>query len=269
MSDTPRTYMRWGQSGGFSGGPRNKRARVLKVVAGVVAVFVVYTVWISRDTNPAGEFIASDQRIQVVVPDLMKNRERLAGTPVWPLISASAPVARAYELLREDFGFPEWMLRNLVGGDVIVSGRDAETLSDLLYIARMTTVGCLIQRLLRLRPGVEGEWAGGLRLKKLVKKDLWYAARGRTLIASGSREALVRALTLTPEDRAEVGLLDGTIADEGAENARGLLRLEADARSAGSLKKSTSRCRLKIPAAPAFGSGRNFGRSGGSGCRKS
>ena len=82
MSDTPRTYMRWGQSGGFSGGPRNKRARVLKVVAGVVAVFVVYTLWISRDTNPAGEFIASDQRIQVVVPDLMKNRERLAGTPV-------------------------------------------------------------------------------------------------------------------------------------------------------------------------------------------
>ena len=229
MSATPRTYMRWGQAGGFSGGPRHERDRALKVVAAGAAVFVVYVFWISRDTNPAGEFIASDQRIQVVVPDMMKHRERMAGAPVWPLISASAPIARAHELLREDFGFPEWMLRNLVGGDVIVSGKDVETLSDLLYIARMTTVGCILQRVLRMRPGIEGQWAGGLKLRKIVEKDVWYAARGRTLIASRSREALVRALTLTPEDRAEAGLLDGMIADEGAADARGVVRLEADA----------------------------------------
>lgn len=228
MSDAPRTYMRWGQSGGFSGGPSRAGTRTLKIVLALAALFTAFVMWVSRDTHPVHEFIALDRSIQLVVPQAMMNRERMAATPIWSSVSDTTRLARAHELLNEDFGLPEWVLRNLVGGDVIISGNDLDQMSDLLYITRMTTVGSAIQRLLRLRPGIEGEWAGGLKLRKFVEADLWYAARGRTLIASASRETLVQALTLKPEERSDAEAVARLMADAGAEDARGTLRLASD-----------------------------------------
>ncbi len=228
MSDTPRTYMRWGQSGGFSGGPSRAGTRAVKAVLALAAVFIAFVMWVSRDTNPVHEFIALDRGIQVVVPQAMMNRERVAATPVWSSVSGATRLARAHELLNEALGLPEWVLRNLVGGDVIISGNDLDQMSDLIYITRMTTVGSVIQRVLRLRPGIEGEWAGGLKLRKFVEEDIWYAARGRTRIASASREALVRALTLKPEERSDAQAVARLMADAGAEDARGTLRLASD-----------------------------------------
>ncbi len=224
MSEAPRTYMRWGQSGGFSGGPGRQGNRTLRVVLTLAAVFAAFVIWVSRDTNPVHEFIALDRSIQLVVPKAMLNRERVAGTPLWSSVSEATRLARAHELLNEDFGFPEWMLRNLVGGNVIITGNDLDQMSDLLYITRMTTVGCVIQRAIWLRPGIKGEWAGGLKLRKFVEADVWYAARGRTLIASSSREALVRALTLRPDEQADAEAVDRMMADAGAEDARGTFR---------------------------------------------
>ena len=225
MSEAPRTYMRWGQSGGFSGGPGREGNRTLRVVLALAVVFIAFVLWVSRDTTPVHEFIALDQNIQLVVPQAMLNRERVAGTPIWSSVSKATRLARAHELLNENFGFPEWVLRNLVGGDVIITGNDLDQMSDLLYITRMTTVGCVIQRMIRLRPGIKGEWAGGLKLRKFVEADIWYAARGRTLIASSSREALVRALTLRPEERTDAEAVARLMADAAAEYARGTLRL--------------------------------------------
>ena len=225
MSEAPRTYMRWGQSGGFSGGPGREGNRTLRVVLALAVVFIAFVLWVSRDTTPVHEFIALDQNIQLVVPQAMLNRERVAGTPIWSSVSKATRLARAHELLNENFGFPEWVLRNLVGGDVIITGNDLDQMSDLLYITRMTTVGCVIQRMIRLRPGIKGEWAGGLKLRKFVEADIWYAARGRTLIASSSREALVRALTLRPEERTDAEAVARLMADAAAEDARGTLRL--------------------------------------------
>ena len=223
MSEAPRTYMRWGQSGGFSGGPGRQGTGTLRVVSALAVAFIAFVIWVSRDTNPVHEFIALDHSIQLVVPRAMLNRERVAGTPIWSSVSKATRLARAHELLNEDFGFPEWVLRNLVGGDVIITGNDLDQMSDLLYITRMTAVGCVIQRAVRMRPGIKGEWAGGLEMRKFVGADIWYAARGRTLIASSSREALVRALTLRPEERTDEETVGRMMADAGAEDARGTL----------------------------------------------
>ena len=223
MSGTARTYMRWGQSGGFSGGPGREPNRILRFFLVLAFAFLAFVMWVSRDTNPVHEFIALDRSIQLVVPQAMLNRERVTGTPIWSSIPEATPLARAHKLLNADFGFPEWVLRNLVGGDVIISGKDLGRMSDLIYITRMTMVGCAIQRVIWLRPGIKDEWTGGLKLRKFAGADIWYAARGRTLIASSSREALVRALTLRPEERTDPEAVERMMADAGGEDVRGTL----------------------------------------------
>ncbi len=169
MSEAPRTYMSWGQSSGFSGGRRRGLRPVTKAAFAAAAVFCVFAFLVSRDTHPAHEFIAVDQGIQFVARDAMKNRDRVVQAPLWASVPGATLFNPIRELLENDFGFPEWMLRNFVGGDVIVTGNDMDRMSDLLFITKMTTVGCVIQRINRLHPGVIGDSAGGLKLRKLVE----------------------------------------------------------------------------------------------------
>ena len=230
MSETPRSYTPRGGPGGFSRRRGRGLGSTIRIVGAVVGVFLVLVVWVSRDTHPIHEFIASDQKIQIVAPKAMKHRERVAQAPLWSSVPGLPLLISIRELLEDDFGFPEWMLRNLVGGDVIVTGNDTERLSDLLFMTKMTTVGCVVQRMNRLRPGIAEDWAGGLRLRRLVGSDIWYTVRGRTLIASASRDSLVNALTLTPEARADPESLEGLLSGDPSQNARATIRLDPDER---------------------------------------
>ena len=168
MGGTPGTYVSWGQPSGFSGGRRRGLRPVTKAAYAAAAVFCVFTFVVSRDTHPAHEFIAVDQGIQFIARDAMKNRDRVAQAPLWASVPGATLLNPIRELLENDFGFPEWMLRNFVGGDVIVTGNDMDRMSDLLFITKMTTVGCVIQRMNRLHPGVIGDWAGGHHLVNLL-----------------------------------------------------------------------------------------------------
>lgn len=228
MSERPRTYIRRERSRGFFRGRGQGLRPAIKVVSAAAAIFLAFVFLVSRDTHPTHEFIALDQKIQIVAPNAMRNRERVAQAPLWSAVLGARLLIPLRELLEDDFGFPEWMLRNLIGGDVIVTGNDTSRMSDLIFITKMTTVGCVIQRMNRLRPGIIEDWAGGLKLRRLVEADIWYTVRGRTLIASASRDALVNALTLTQEGRTPPGSIEESMGGDAAEDARVTIRLDAD-----------------------------------------
>ena len=91
MSETPRTYTPRGGSGGFSRRRGRGLGSTIKIIGAVVGVFLVLVVWVSRDTHPIYEFIALDQKIQIVAPKAMKNRERVAQAPLWSSVPGQKP----------------------------------------------------------------------------------------------------------------------------------------------------------------------------------
>jgi hypothetical protein len=102
------------------------------------------------------------------------------------------------------------VLNNLVSDVCYVSGTDLNKFSDLLVVTRMSRIGCLLERYYGIADNMEDEYAGGLELHRMGDLGAYYAVRGRTLVFSPSREALIKALTLHEEDG--VKALEETVA---------------------------------------------------------
>lgn len=228
MSETLRTYTRQNPSRGFSISGRRRGKKRNVVLASAAIIFLASMFWISRDTNPVEEFIAADRGVHIVISDVMQERSRLARAAVWSTFPEGSMPANLPKVLGDNFGFPEWVLRNVVGGDLIVTGDSLADPGELLYLSRMTVVGCAIERAMRLRPGVAEDWAGGLRLHALTDSGLYYAVRGRIFIASASRRAIVGALTLAPDARLDAESIIRVAAEPGSESARGVVRLDGN-----------------------------------------
>jgi hypothetical protein len=100
------------------------------------------------------------------------------------------------------------------------------TLNDAVFATRMRPIGVMLERFHWLAPGVERDAAGGLELRRLTGPGLYYAVRGRILLASPSREALIRAVTLREQDSlAALPVAADPGADTGAEDLRGSVAL--------------------------------------------
>lgn len=226
MSETPRLYTTPG------GRPinisrRGRRRRIGRFIVAGVVVFLVWALWISRDTHPVAEFVPTGRSIEAVLPHAAVARYRVAASRVWDGVP-QAWVASAPEAIAGNRGLPDWIVGNLIGGSAVVVADDVAAWSDAVFIARMTRAGCVIERALRMRPANDGDWAGGLRLRYWEPGGLHYAVRGRTLVASPSRDALVAALTLTPERRVPAESVKAALSDTGSEDARGTWTLPPD-----------------------------------------
>jgi hypothetical protein len=224
MSETVRTYSR--RKGGPGFGFNSRRSRGLgigKLVLVVILMAIVGAWWTTRDTRPVYSFVDRTAAFQCTAPRFQDARFRVSNSPLWAALPADHALSRTPEMLTDRFGLPEWLYRNLVPSALHVWGHDADNLSDAVVVSRMSRIGTLAERFHRVFLGGDIDWAGGLRLRTHERTQWVFAVRGRVLIAARSREALVRALTLSEERQWTRDDLELAVA-AGAEDIRGIFR---------------------------------------------
>ncbi len=232
MSETVRTYS-------TQGGPRKRRLQGFRPRHAVLIVLLVlagYAFWTTRDVHPIARFIPADQKYCIEFVELLETRTRIAQSSVWSALPESVLAGEVPVLLGldpESAGAPPtgmfgWVFNNLVPGSLYLTGRDLETFEDVLVLSKMSRVGCLLERFHGLVPGVDADPAGGLGLRKVSDQGLYYAVRGRVLMASPSREALIRSLVLASEDAMSDEVLDAALGRAGREHVHGTVTLAED-----------------------------------------
>lgn len=216
MSDVARVYSGTKRTGGT----KRRRLRRISIrrkgrffggVFGGIALFLAFWfLWTTRDSYPMRGLIPADQTYHVFVTGLLTKRQNIAASPVWTLAPETSSAAKVPALLQDNFGMPDWVLNNIAYGASHISGHDAGTFGDVLFVTKMSRIGCLVERFHRF-VGVSDDYAGGLELRYLPDAGVYYAVRGRMLIASPSRETVVRSLTLRPDEAiANDELMKGT-----------------------------------------------------------
>jgi hypothetical protein len=192
-------------------------------VFALAAILAGLGAWLTRDTCPLQQLVPRDRTYHIVLLDLLNHRGEMAASPVWDAL----PDAMNGDMLRDTLSqrgwMPDWILNNLIGRTCYVTGNDLDEFGDALFITRMSRVGRIVEAGHLFLPGIRSDSAGGLRLRHLRESGLYYAVRGRMLVVSPSREALVRTLTLTEPDRINPGVLDTALSDTGTEQVRGIL----------------------------------------------
>ncbi|MBX3180738.1 MAG: hypothetical protein KF886_25605 [Candidatus Hydrogenedentes bacterium] len=219
MSETIRSYSSGGA--GVYGAPGSRGRTFRRVMLVMLAAGAVWIFWTTRDTWPAEALVPGEQTYRIQAARLLASRQDAAGSPLWRLGVLPERYHAVPELLGNNFGLPDWVLNNLVSGTCYISGKDTLAFSDVLVVTRMSRIGCLIERYHRYFGGPEVDYAGGLELRRMPESGVYYAVRGRTLVFSPARDALIAALTLPldeslarREDRdgSAAGDLHGTVA---------------------------------------------------------
>lgn len=213
MSDAVRNYSMSNRGGYAASGSRGGWFRRVFLLASVALVFWLY--WTTRDTYPIERLVPRDQTFHLQAEHLLSSRMKVASSPLWNTGLVPEEYQSIPEWLGNDFGLPEWVLNNLVSDVCHVSGTDFSTFSDLLVVTRMSRIGCLIERYHRFVDGIEDEYAGGLHLRRMVDSDMYYAVRGRTLVFSPSRRALIACLSQRAGDSVES--LENVVAASGGD----------------------------------------------------
>ncbi|MBI1319499.1 MAG: hypothetical protein GC168_11220 [Candidatus Hydrogenedens sp.] len=195
MSETIRSYT------GGANLRRRRRPPVVRYVLLFLLLGVFSWMWfVTRDTHEAGELVPLGQQYELFVSDLLGGREAIAGSSLWEIAPESVASPELREALRNDFGIPAWVLNNYTLGPFHISGNNLPSFDDALIVSRITRVGCLLERFRGWSDQIEDDFAGGLRLRHVPSAGIYYAIRGRILLASSSRKTLVRALTLRPDE---------------------------------------------------------------------
>lgn len=195
MSDVVRVFNRSTTFGG-----RRRRWRTLRRgIVVIMGLVVLWAWWVTRDRFPMGQLIPAQQAYECCIGDPLGKRTTLAQSQLWSLAPQKGSLAKVPELLANNFGLPEWVLNNLIYGLCHISGNDLREFHDPLFVTRMSRIGCLLEKAHHFIAGIEKDCAGGLNLRVVPSARLFYAVRGRVLLLSPSREALIHALTLTEE----------------------------------------------------------------------
>lgn len=203
------------------------RRRVRNTILIVAAVALVYGWWSTRDTTPRWEVIAKAKPVSLVIQDPLDRRARMAESALWNALPPNPFVARAQTLLAADPGLPHWLLRNVLGSAVYLTAGDWNDPESALAVTRMTRVGVLAERVWsRFGGGVERDEAGGLELRSVEDGAFYYAVRGRTLVGGLSRQTLIAALTLAPEEAVSPEQFAEALGQRGAEDVRGNIVLD-------------------------------------------
>ncbi|MFA6241418.1 MAG: hypothetical protein WC655_10835 [Candidatus Hydrogenedentales bacterium] len=198
-----------------------------RVLVTLVIVLLVSFLWTTRDSFDITRCMPAGQRFSLVLADPVNNRSRIVQSQVWEAIPPSFGLAKALEPIQRNAGPPEWVLNNLIRGQLYLLGNDISSFSDVIGLTKMSRIGCLLERLHWFMSGIESDYAGGLRLRKLTNSGMFYAVRGRILLFSPSRDELIRALTLTEEAAIE----EATMSDltrSGTEDMRGVVLLNPE-----------------------------------------
>lgn len=222
MSEVVRNYT--GQAGSRKvrrAGRARGRVRAFVFAAAALTGLVL---WLTRDSYSVVECMPGGARYTLVITDPMNSRARITDSLIWSAWPAGDLQAQIRQMLTPKTGFPQWVLNNLVTEHLYVLGNDLDAFSDVLVVTKMSRIGCLLERLHRVVPGISNEYAGGLRLRALDDPRVYYAVRGRVLVLSPSRDKLIHALTL-----AEGASFDEAVFEDltlaGSEDIRGTIQL--------------------------------------------
>lgn len=228
MSETLRSYTGKGKTFRQQWRPRKGLGPGFRLFLAAALLLVIYVLWTTRDARHMEEFIPAGQRLQLVASEVLEKRDKMAASRIWEALPEAVDTEGVLKLLNQELSLPEWIVNNLIGAQCHFSGNELQGLDDALFVTRMTPVGTLLERLQFLFPGIESDKAGGLHVRKLVGAGLYYAVRGRILIASPSRRALINALTLAEEEQSEPGAVAAALAAAGSEDVSGTIRLDGD-----------------------------------------
>lgn len=190
--------------------PVSNSGLVRKLFIAALVVLLLWLIWTTRDNWPMERLVPRDQTFHLRAQNLLDTRQKAADSTFWSLGMLPEKYQDIPVWLNSDFGLPEWILNNLVSDVCFVSGTDLKEFSDLLVVTRMSRIGCLVERYYGIADNIEVEYAGGLSLRRIGDSGAYYAVRGRTLVFSPSRQALIKALTLHDEEGVET--LEETVA---------------------------------------------------------
>lgn len=180
---------------------RRERRRVIRnVVLFLLLVLGLGFYLFTRDSWPMARVVPRDPAYQLCATDLLLNRKEIAASRVWELAPADSPAPEVRAALAGDLGLPEWVVNNLAYGIGLVVGSDLRNYDDAIFVTRISRIGRALEALRFVADGIEDDPAGGLALRHVRDADAYYTIRGRVLVASRSREALVRALTLREDE---------------------------------------------------------------------
>lgn len=226
MSDVERVYVAPVSVRRRRRPPRPRRGHGFLWLAAAAVVLAGATLWYTRDRYGLQEFMPAGGAYNLVFLDLLENRSVIAGSKLWDSLADSARAHTILEILNQDLGPPDWVLNNLIGTTCVLTGDDAAGFRDAVFLTRMTRVGRLIETLHIVSFRIKSDSAGGLKLRWIPDLGVYYAIRGRLLIASPSRDALIRSLTLTAEARVDEEAFEALVARPGTEQVRGTVRFE-------------------------------------------
>jgi hypothetical protein len=201
MSDVVRNFS-WG------GNLRKRRRDLRRRAAGRIGRGVLFlallvgfaALWMSRDNCEMGSLIPKDRPFQACVVDVMRKQEMLGASRLWELLPTADATRAEFARLSANPPLPKWLLNNLSTGISHWSSSRPDNFDDLLVVTRMTRIGCLAEQVLHFLPMIKSDNAGGLRLRHVPEASLYYAVRGRVLLASPSRRTLAHALTLDSDE---------------------------------------------------------------------
>lgn len=227
MSEVVRNYT--GQAGSMRTRPRRFRRRgwLLRTLVPLVAFATVLFWWTTRDSYRFAACIPADQRLTVILDDPLPARSRVVESQVWDALPDEWTSIKQPALTSDDIGIPQWVMNNLFYKRAIVTGNELGEASDVVLLTRMTRIGTLLERFHGIMGGVEDDYAGGLYLRTVPGHGIHYAVRGRLLLLSQSRDALIRSLTLTESDQLPQTQFD-ELARSGGEDIRGTVALSPE-----------------------------------------
>ena len=193
------------------------------ILPGAVLVLVIF-LWVTRDSYDVAECLPAGQGFSLVISEPLSSLDRAGQSRLWKAVPAAWSQQISAQRMAQQTGMPDWVVNNLFHDRLFLFGNDTQHFGDVVAITRMTRIGTLLERFHRIAPGIERDYAGGLFLRKVTDSQIFYAVRGRLLILSPSRNALIHSLTLTPEDTlAEEAVANLT--QSGTEDLRGVLTL--------------------------------------------
>ena len=199
MSDVVRNYT-WGNN--LRKRRRDLRHRgtgIAKFMIPVLLLLLIWGVWATRNNYDRTDFIPRDAAVELYACDIVAKHAKVAQSALGNLIPESTEARQYWEQITGELPAPEWLINNMSADVCHVYTTTSEHMENIVVTTQMTRIGRVAEWILRLYSGMEKDFAGGLQLYHVPDSSLYYAVRGRVLIASLSRSRLIRALTL-PED---------------------------------------------------------------------
>lgn len=229
MSDTVRTYSPTRRPAAV----RRRRTSAgcaipFALLIPVAIVVTLYALWITRDSTDLASHLPKDDRLRVTAIDVLGHREEIAASGIWQALPLDDDLARIPAMLTQDIDMPQWVLNNIIGPQCFISGDAIGDGQNLLFVTKMHRLGVLIERGFRWSGNAEYDRAGGLGLRHILDPNLYYAVRGRVLLVSPSRRALIHALTLEPGEALTPEELDRITVDLANQQVGGVIHFRDD-----------------------------------------